>query len=300
MSLKVLVVLFGIFCCAFAMPENTERTSASLCDVCQFLVGFVEGEVVNKEIPVIEQYLEDVCNVLPQKIQTQCRAIVSQYGQELITYIMSVETPAVACRQLSLCKPGNFLEDLQTTLKESRPFDNNVCSECQTVVFFAKIYLDTNSTIDQIEAIARILCQDLSGKNYQQCLTLFNVGLQYVINYIENTDPKDICTALKLCPPSVTLPLRHPALSGTECTICEWVVNIAEGELLSPKVEEPLTAFAQQLCNVFPTSYKRQCLLAVSELVPQLLAQLVSLYPPKFLCTSIGLCDPSMTKVQKL
>jgi len=183
---------------------NKEEVLFGECEACQFIVGFVEGEVVGDNRQQIEQYIEKVCNLLPSSIKPQCQSIIGSYSDELITCILNKVTPTAACQGLRLCSKseGLYLARLASSMKpltQSKPLDQNLCQDCQTAVFFAKLYLQSNSTINQIQQLVKTGCQDLFPNNYAQCVLFANMGVQYAISFINSNSAQQICADIKVC-----------------------------------------------------------------------------------------------------
>lgn len=239
------------------------------CALCQFVVSFVEQEV-NVDRSQIERKLEELCNLLPSTVRAECQGFVGKYVDLLITYILNNVSPQVACEELRMCA------------QRSSARDQNLCIDCQTAVFFAKMYLSMNSTLTFIEKEATAICQRLFGTNYKSCLSIANVAINFVVNFVENNDAKIICSQFGLCsslslqPKKITRPL-----DGTQCTICEFVVRVAENELLSAPVQEQLAAWIGQLCQYLPLQYQKECRLSVELALPQLLEMIILNYPDR-------------------
>jgi len=303
MSLKIAIifVLLAISCVftKIIKPVSIEKEEAlfGTCEACQFIVGFVEGEVIGDNRQQIELFIEDVCNLIPSSIRPQCRSIVGTYSDELITYVLNKVTPTAACQGIKLCSKseGLYLSKLATNMKPlipAKPLDQSLCQDCQTAVFFAKLYLQSNSTITQIQQLIKAGCQDLFPNNYAQCVLFGNMGVQYVISFINSNSAQQICADIKFCT-SVQRWLRSMQNQpSTCCSVCELAAQLLENELVSLPVENAIQDALNSVCtSVFPQGWVSECQLLVEGLVPQLLAELIKNYPASTLCTTAGFCN---------
>jgi len=259
------------------------------CEGCQFVVGMIEQEVIAPNKKTIEAYMADVCDIVPASVRPSCVQLVNSYSDQVINYVLSHYTPDAACTAIGLCKSARLDTLLALPLTKAR--DQNLCTECESGVFFAQLYLKSNTTLQEINAMVKKTCAQLFPSNPSQCVALVNIGLQYVLNFINNNTPQTICQDLKLCTAFKRLFAEVRALGDAPaCSLCETVANWGEKELSSPNVENTLVALVSNVCTVLPASWTAQCDSFVSGLLPQLIAQAIANYPPNALCALVKLC----------
>ncbi|XP_028408448.1 prosaposin-like isoform X2 [Dendronephthya gigantea] len=81
------------------------------CDLCkmavQYLESILESNATEEEI---KKALEDICNMLPASLKTECNAIVAEYGDLIIKIILGEITPDEVCELLKLCQASKKLD----------------------------------------------------------------------------------------------------------------------------------------------------------------------------------------------
>jgi len=98
----LLVLVISLGCCAFAVPA--QKRQAELCTMCEFFVQYIEGYLQqNKTQDQIIQILDQVCQLAPVDMRTQCKQFLYTYVPQIIKWIIEQETPEVACTQLGFC-----------------------------------------------------------------------------------------------------------------------------------------------------------------------------------------------------
>lgn len=79
----------------------------------------------------IKNVLDNLCNHLPQKFQTECVDFVETYSSELIDMLISDFKPQEICVALKLCpKSNNYLEEMGLSVEDesmSHEIDNDIC-----------------------------------------------------------------------------------------------------------------------------------------------------------------------------
>jgi len=169
--------------------------------------------------------------------------------------------------------------------------DQSLCSDCETAVMFAQLYLSSNSTITEINKMVATFCKTILPNNPNQCITIANMGIKYLLNFINNNSPEVICQDLKICT-SVQNMINKLKISeeGTVCSLCEAVLQVLETELLSEPVQNEVLTLLDNACNLLPSSWASECHLALLGLVPELITALINNFPPQKLCGYATLC----------
>eukprot|EP01092_Planopodium_desertum_P005490 TRINITY_DN229_c0_g1_i1.p1 TRINITY_DN229_c0_g1~~TRINITY_DN229_c0_g1_i1.p1 ORF type:complete len:142 (+),score=25.48 TRINITY_DN229_c0_g1_i1:35-427(+) len=94
-NLLVVVAFLALF--GFAQCQD-------YCSVCQLLVGFVEDGLGSERTrDEIEQLLDEVCDIFPGTIQTECMEIVANYTEPIIEGIIQNQPPKAVCVEIELC-----------------------------------------------------------------------------------------------------------------------------------------------------------------------------------------------------
>lgn len=88
-----------------AMQEEVEPKQVDiLCDVCTIIVQGVEDYVEDPtNVEAVEQFLQQVCDILPFDMFGWCESIIEKYYQKLVDYIVQGYPAEKVCELISLC-----------------------------------------------------------------------------------------------------------------------------------------------------------------------------------------------------
>eukprot|EP00055_Hartaetosiga_balthica_P002540 m.4324 g.4324 ORF g.4324 m.4324 type:complete len:578 (+) comp2213_c0_seq1:258-1991(+) len=83
-------------------PGVEDANGGSKCAACTIIVALVEqyAEIKNA---TASKALSQICDILPDKLQEGCKALVDLYGPYIIEYIDNHETPDVICHSIEMC-----------------------------------------------------------------------------------------------------------------------------------------------------------------------------------------------------
>ncbi|XP_053547997.1 prosaposin [Bombina bombina] len=102
-------------CCALGLcsakqPQNvklspTKVQGGGYCDLCKmamnYVVEFLEKKSTEQQI---ESTLEKVCNFMPEQMQDECRALISEYEPLMIQLLLEELDSNFVCQKLHLCQ----------------------------------------------------------------------------------------------------------------------------------------------------------------------------------------------------
>ncbi|XP_078499374.1 prosaposin [Lissotriton helveticus] len=196
---------------AIKKENHPEQTSVQ-CEICQIVVGkIVDMLENNKTEENIEQALDKVCSLLPQKYSDQCKDLVDTYTPALIALLMEEANPKSICCSLGLC--NNRLKMQYEMISPKDLQSGPYCETCKMVVMYLDKLLEKNATQGQIENALEIVCNYLPPAMQKQCD-------QYVQQYSSQLlqfllimlDPSFVCLKVGACESSAHL------LGTKECT----------------------------------------------------------------------------------
>lgn len=72
------------------------------CSTCKLVLGFVKTLVEDYQKPV-EDALEDVCNLMPSAIRSECTVFVKEFAPAIIQLVDQEIDPDTICKDLKLC-----------------------------------------------------------------------------------------------------------------------------------------------------------------------------------------------------
>ncbi|XP_071455628.1 prosaposin [Hetaerina americana] len=203
------------------------------CPLCLMAVEELDKVLKdNKTEESIKNALENVCKSMPSRLISQCDALVDSYTEELVDMLIADFTPQEVCVYLRLCTGGkrtlptnpkadfeiltNEIPDYKVTHMEEvtgninthvpkkggwkGSKDSSTCVICEFVMSQIDNALKNNATDEEIKHAVHSVCNYLPKTVAKECNAFVNQYADMVISLLaEFMDPKDVCSALKLC-----------------------------------------------------------------------------------------------------
>jgi hypothetical protein len=99
----LLMIILAI-CCTTAWAKEEGKTQGgaySPCDMCRFLVGYVEDLVGQKQsVADIVAVCSATCGLAPREMVGACRGFVSAYVPFLVQYLIDTDNPGTSLPEL--------------------------------------------------------------------------------------------------------------------------------------------------------------------------------------------------------
>lgn len=196
--MKTIVATLAL--CAVLMASSASASSEA-CKICTVVMTYVDSQLEkNATQEEVTQALERVCSEMPGSFQDQCKHFVIQYSEVVFHYI-KVLSPSEICARLHLCPASVAVDSPQNT---------EYCAICRLVLTVVEHYVTKQSTVEEVEQVLDKVCAKLPSSISQECTTLINEYGAAAIKFITGeVSPQKACAALRLCPESKTLRLRH-------------------------------------------------------------------------------------------
>lgn len=83
--------------------------------------------------------------------------------------------------------------------------------------------------------------------------------------------------------------------SSQTCILCEMIVARMDKDLEKPATQEQVKQYLDHICDVLPSSIKKECVGFVNT-YSTLILQAFESMPPKKICAEINLCSAVTTK----
>jgi len=85
-----------------AAPKNIN--SDLICTLCEYVVNYLDATLAsNKSQEAIEEALDKVCTILPEKERKQCVDMVQIYGPVVVQLLIEFADPPTVCKAIDLC-----------------------------------------------------------------------------------------------------------------------------------------------------------------------------------------------------
>ncbi|KAJ5072527.1 hypothetical protein M0811_01542 [Anaeramoeba ignava] len=271
--------LIGL-CTSETAPKGIECTVCEM--IMELLDTFLKDNHTDQEI---EQFLENVCNMLPSFLSGPCDSLVQEYLPQIINLIVNGVTPDQICSMIGLC----------ATPKAPRGIE---CTVCEMIMELLDNFLKDNHTDQEIEQFLENVCNMLPSFLSGPCDSLVQEYLPQIINLIVNgVTPDQICSMIGLC---ATPPPTPSIFKGIECTVCEIVMKLLDGFLQNNSTQQEIEQFLEGVCNMLPSYLSGPCDSLIQTYLPQIINLIVNGVTPDEICSMIGLCTsetkPKSTK----
>jgi saposin len=258
------------------------------CSICQFVIGYIEGEVANNQTEEnIIHVVQTVCDIVPSGLQSQCKSLISIYGEDIIQLLVNDEPASVVCSQIGLCD-----SKVEIQVEENKQGTGD-CSMCQFLMGYVESELGNNYTVANIEQVLDQVCTLVPSAFKAQCVSLINEYTSQLIQLLLNEEtPELICQQIGLCSSekSKMVVLEVPKASEY-CTVCEFVLSTAEQYLDNNATDKQIILFIENVCYILPTTIRQECDDLIATYATEIITLLIQDYPPNVVCTEIGLCS---------
>lgn len=271
------------------------------CEICQEAVTLVEDALSqNKTEQEIQEGLEKLCSVMAdsplKNLAGYCNEIASKTA--LVIQLLEDELPPKkVCSLLKLCTS----EDAALDVVEGLGLDK--CDLCKEAASLAEAALERNATEQEIEDLMDKLCTTIDNSPLKSlgpvCHEIAGNVPQLIQLLESNLPPEKVCEELGICG-STEDAVEHATehmltdLHIDKCSICEEVVQLAEGALQRNSTEEEIEGLVNNLCTVIENSPLKEFAPVCHEIasnIPTVIQLLEAQLPPDRVCSLLKLCS---------
>eukprot|EP00112_Aurelia_sp_Birch-Aquarium-sp1_P011181 Seg2355.4 transcript_id=Seg2355.4/GoldUCD/mRNA.D3Y31 product=Prosaposin protein_id=Seg2355.4/GoldUCD/D3Y31 len=263
---------------------------SALCIVCEFAMTEIDQLIGKKatEQEIINA-VEKVCSYLPSTIKTECDALISEYGPQIIKLLIGQLKPKTICTELHLCSAS-----LKKVVAMPKPKANGIeCEACQLVVSYVESLMKNKKTEAEIKAAMEKMCSYL-GSYKTECDSIVATYLDLIIKYLSQMPSDQVCKEIGLCTAKSMmnsskgkLSMGHVA-SSTECSLCTFAVQYVDSYLKNKKTQAEITTEMKKVCSFLGT-YKDECNALISAYLPLMIEYLTTMTPDQ-ICKKLSLC----------
>ncbi|KAK3580729.1 hypothetical protein CHS0354_005737 [Potamilus streckersoni] len=303
-----------------ARPVSTTKLQQSdsvkidiLCPICHLAMVELDqilGEKATKD--EIKAAVDKVCDRLSTSdLQKQCEALIQQYEDAIIDFLVRELDPSKVCIYLHLCSSQlkNVGDDLD-------------CELCTSVIDAVEKVLKGKTEKD-VEADLKKLC-DFFGNYKAQCQTYITAYGSLVLNLlIQQTAPKYLCNLIKMCSsklqtqvdasimkpinvlpiisipevfatvvkPDQVLPIvpGPKAVDDLDCKLCTSIIDAVE-KVLKGKPKEDVKAEVKKICDLL-RGYNNSCQNYINAYGDYVLDLLIQQADSLLLCKLLRVCQ---------
>ncbi|XP_065054357.1 prosaposin-like [Rhopilema esculentum] len=270
-----------------------EPKSSALCIVCEFAMTELDKVIGSEstEEKIISE-VEKLCSYLPSTIKTECDALISEYGKEIIKMLVNKMKPKEICTAIKLCSAAVVKSKPHVPVKSV----GNVvtCEACQLVVQYVDSLLKNKKTEAEIKQALDSMCSYL-GSYQAECDSIVSNYLVEIIKYLAEMPAGSVCKALSLCTSkgSATkmthVKLEQKAVaSGTTCSTCKFATTYVDILLKNNKTEHEIEFEMTKMCY-YLGSYKDECNEIIKTYLPTIIEYIADMTPEE-VCKKLGLC----------
>ncbi|XP_052262835.1 uncharacterized protein LOC127866386 isoform X5 [Dreissena polymorpha] len=335
------------------VPAVARGTSGSVeCDVCGTVLYFLEFMMKAKATQEeIKHSLDKLCTHLHGSMPGYCKTFVDTYLPKAIDLLIQAMDVELICAELGLCReetrnqktasklsavlsplntlPVSLNEEHTVQLAKGSASPSIECEVCGTVLYYVKILLQNNATVDEIKQAMDKLCTDLPSSLSGFCQTFVDTYLQQAIDLlVKEIDINTICAELGLCngvssavkpasllsavlSPLNTLPIQlkkentvhllkaAPLVGDDKCTLCVEFAKLVDQELQNNQTQAFIKKVLKDVCASLPDSLRDECSRLVEENYQLVIDFILLNYDPNIICKMIGICPAhKVTPVQ--
>jgi len=291
------------------------------CLLCTTIIQFAESELNSSSTQTdVENFLENVvCSFFPSSYQFYCETFIYLNYPSLLQYILTQETPAVACIRMGACTNSTSTTPVkeievpkpvaQQPQKEGEGFG---CTICTLLVNLGESYLAENSTENEVENfLENTACTLLPTILSYECDAIVVSYLPALVQSILSKNNGTVeCTRIGLCAGSVAKPLMKlrpvkpvvqvsepKAKESIDCTICILVINLTESYVGSNATQSAIEQFLDNtVCSLLPSLLSYACDYYVQSNIQQLVQKIKSGENGQIACTQMGTCPGSIVE----
>jgi len=316
---------------AAKVPVKAEESP--FCSDCKTLIATIKSEIDDKSNQAaMTNALEGECAQIGGDLAAECKTLVDMFVPQMVGLI-DEELTNDLCVMVGLCKNASVTITMKTVVDKaravfvqklrsagklnqhirgvaSRVSADDTCTTCEEVLNTAKLFLNNNSTEQQIESVLEDdVCTQL-GSFSAMCKEIIEQYMPKLWKqFMDGFDPKTLCGDLGLCNTTVTIEapqlsvvkpiqLKPKATSGPGCALCEFAIEKLESMLSTNATEEEIEKALDKVCDLLPSTVSKECENLVQQYGPAIIKLLVNDAAPATLCTFLGLC--SGTGVQEV
>jgi len=160
------------------------------------------------------------------------------------------------------------------------------CSECELVVGVVEGWVETNTSLTDIQNYLDALCSTIFAPYKDSCEAIANEGLEQIVAWLQaNETPEEVCTQLTLCTSSKAVKLSQ----SLECSECDSVVSVIEEWLDNTNNQAEVITTIETVCTYMP-GWEATCDSMIETGVPEVVNWIDTNENVTVVCGQLGMC----------
>ncbi|KAL0223104.1 hypothetical protein P9112_002494 [Eukaryota sp. TZLM1-RC] len=251
MIIDLLVSRFppDVICQTIGLCPVSNNMNSIQCSVCTWIIGTIEAKISDEttEEQIIE-FVEQVCNFVPQSMKVICRTMIEEYGHKIIEMMVDRFPPNVVCEAIHLCPKQPV----------SLTSDNSIqCSVCTWIIGTIEAKISEETTEQQIIEFVEQVCNFVPQSMKTLCINMIEeYGHKIIEMMVDRFPPNVVCEAIHLCPQE---PAYTDVNGWTACTICKYLGEKVKLVLSDRATVAEIVAFVEKACDYVPVGAKGHC-----------------------------------------
>jgi saposin len=289
-----------------------KNVKQDLCGTCKMVISFIKPYVdSNSTEQEVKDALNAICNLLPGSTKDECTSFVKTYFPTIWTLIKTEVDSGDVCKQIGLCPNATMAISKREVKKnslilKSKIVKQDLCTTCKLVVTFAKPFVDSNSTEQEVKAAVEQFCGILPASYKSQCTALIDTYFFTLWSLLESEFDHDlICYQLRLCTNSTGLislvkerlsKVDFKSVNVDSCSLCKEVVDILQPYANSSTTEAVVKNALIYVCGYLSdvlnmTSLSQQCTDAVKVYFGIVWEIMKDELANDLICSQLNLCN---------
>lgn len=230
-----------------------------------------------------------------KRFSGKCKKFVDKYANQVVELIFKGLEPKVACSMLLLCSKSNtelIMEGFEVTEVETEVESKPQCVLCEFIMEKLEEILKDEKTDEEIKHAVRTVCEKMPKSLANVCSKFVDEYFMMIVAIITTTNPKDMCSSLKVCNKYEDTILFDVAKDELfKCSLCRGILTSIDSIVENPFFEKSLEQMEETACKRFAAKYVKQCVDMVKLHGPEILDLLRNFTDTDEVCYKIKVCS---------
>lgn len=232
-----------------------------------------------------------------KRFSSKCKIFVDKYANQVVELIFKGLKPKVICSMILICSKSNtelMMNGFDVTSDVESEVENKPqCVLCEFVMDKLEEELKDKKTDEEIKHAIRTVCQKMPKSVAHVCSQFVDEYFMMIVAIITTTNPKDMCSSLKLCDSFEDIVFMDVAKDELiKCSLCRGILTSLDSIVENPFFDKSLEKMEETACKKFTAiKYVKQCVDMVKLHGPEILDLLKNFTDTDEVCYKIKVCS---------